>query len=103
MLKGKMPITKDLPFSWYETPNIHFFTIKDFQNLCKEMNIVIEKSIGLTSKGEQFDINKIQSYNTAIFLEPYLKYDNFILKNESIEKILYNINPNIKFIYYYLH
>ena len=33
MLKGKMPITKGLPYTWYETPNIHFFTIKDFQEL----------------------------------------------------------------------
>ena len=79
LLTGKMPVTDVLPFAWYETPNIHFFTIKDFQNLCKEMNIVIEKSIGLTSKEEQFDINNsLSSTNLftheAIFL---LSYKNF--------------------------
>ena len=42
LLSGKMPVTESLPFAWYDTPNIHFFTIKDFQNLCEEMNIVIE-------------------------------------------------------------
>ena len=56
MLTGKMPITKGLPYAWYETPNIHFFTIKDFQNLCKELNIVIEKSIALSRNGKQFEI-----------------------------------------------
>ena len=45
MLKGRMPITKGLPYSWYETPNIHFFTIKDFYELCRDLNIIIEKSI----------------------------------------------------------
>ena len=57
LLTGKMPITKGLPYAWYETPNIHFFTIKDFQNLCKELNIIIEKSIALTSNGKQFEIS----------------------------------------------
>ena len=50
LLLGKMPITEGLPYSWYDTPNIHFFTLKDFENLCKDMNIVIESSIGLTSR-----------------------------------------------------
>ena len=58
LFNGKMPITEGLPYSWYDTPNIHFFTLKDFENLCKEMNIVIEKSIGLTNSGKQFAINK---------------------------------------------
>ncbi len=79
MLFGKMPITKGLPYSWYETPNIHFFTIKDFQNLCKEMNIVIEKSIALNNLGKQSEISSgLSSANLltdeAIFL---LSYKNF--------------------------
>ncbi len=79
LLSGKMPVTESLPFAWYDTPNIHFFTIKDFQNLCEEMNIVIEKSIGLTSKGKQFPIKDNFSFanvftHEAIFL---LSYQNF--------------------------
>ena len=78
MLKGKMPITKGLPYTWYETPNIHFFTIKDFQELCRELNIVIEKSIGLTSNGKKFNIKEnsfgINFFTSeAIFL---LSYNN---------------------------
>lgn len=34
-LRGKMPVTKKLPYQWYDTPNIHFCTVADFQNLCK--------------------------------------------------------------------
>ena len=79
LISGRMPVTESLPYTWYDTPNIHFFTLKDFENLCKEMNIVIEKSIGLTNKGKQFSIQK--SFfpsniftSEAIFL---LSYKNF--------------------------
>lgn len=34
-LKGQMPVSKFLPDQWYDTPNIHFCTIKDFEILCK--------------------------------------------------------------------
>ena len=90
LLRGKMPITEGLPYTWYDTPNIHFFTLKDFENLCKEMNIVIEKSIGLTNKGKQFSINSsLFSPNLitheAIFL---LSYQNFEpIKIKSTNKI----------------
>lgn len=42
---GKMPMSKTLPYMWYNTPNIHFMTIKDFQVLCKEQNFKILKKI----------------------------------------------------------
>ena len=48
-IKGKMPLTKSLPDEWYNTPNIHFCTIKDFVLLCNERSIIIEKKIALTS------------------------------------------------------
>ena len=51
LFKGVSPVTPNLPYSWYESPNRHFFTLKDFQNLCKEMNIKILKEISLNSKG----------------------------------------------------
>ncbi len=85
MLQGKMPVTNNLPYSWYDTPNIHFFTIKDFQQLCKELNIIIEKSIGLTSTGKQFIIKEnsfgINLYTSeAIFLLSYKKYEPIKIK-----------------------
>ena len=87
LLTGKMPITKGLPYAWYETPNIHFFTIKDFQNLCKELNIIIEKSIALTVEGRQFEISSgISGANLftseAIFLLSYQNFKPIKIKSE---------------------
>ena len=86
LISGKMPVTESLPYTWYDTPNIHFFTIKDFLNLCNEMNIVIEKSIGLTSKGKQFDISEsVTGVNffthEAIFLLSYKNYEPIKIKS----------------------
>jgi len=44
LLKGKMPISSELPYSWFDTPNIHLFTYKDFVNLCKTKGIKIKKT-----------------------------------------------------------
>ncbi len=38
---GKMPVSKFMPYSWYDTPNIHFCTVKDFEALCRERNIKV--------------------------------------------------------------
>ena len=40
-LKGRMPVSDFLPYNWYDTPNIHFFTFQDFERLCKEKNIKV--------------------------------------------------------------
>ena len=45
---GKMPMTKTLPYSWHNTPNLHMCTIKDLFNYCDEKNINIKKVIGVT-------------------------------------------------------
>lgn len=39
--QGRMPVSKYLPYSWYDTPNIHFCTVRDFEKLCTEKNIRI--------------------------------------------------------------
>jgi len=44
---GKAPVTKGLPFSWYNSPNVHFLSLKDFENFCRKMNVTIEKKIPL--------------------------------------------------------
>lgn len=40
-LKGRMPVSEYLPYNWYDTPNIHFFTFQDFERLCREKNIKV--------------------------------------------------------------
>ena len=47
LLNGKMPVSKMLPFEWYNTPNIHLLTIRDFFEFTKKNNIKILKSIYL--------------------------------------------------------
>ena len=47
LLKGTMPITKTLPDEWYNTPNLHMCTIKDFVHFVKSRNIKIFKSIAV--------------------------------------------------------
>jgi methionine biosynthesis protein MetW len=39
--RGRMPVSKFMPYQWYDTPNIHFCTVKDFDNLCIEKNIKV--------------------------------------------------------------
>ncbi len=47
--QGVMPISKGLPYNWWESPNIHLFTYKDFQVLCESLNIQIEQSLFITN------------------------------------------------------
>jgi methionine biosynthesis protein MetW len=51
ILRGRMPITEDLPYSWYDTPNIHFCTVRDFVHLIDEVNARIEKAVALYGNG----------------------------------------------------
>ena len=97
LISGRMPVTESLPYTWYDTPNIHFFTIKDFLKLCGDMNIVVEKSIGLTSKGKQFSISESLTgvnffTHEAIFLLSYKNYAPIKIKSS---KKVFNKNSVI--------
>ena len=59
LIKGTMPITESLPNDWYNTPNIHMCTIKDFVKFSKIINFKIFKSLALTNK----NISNINSSN----------------------------------------
>ena len=50
LLKGTMPITETLPNEWYNTPNLHMCTIKDFFNFCSKKKIELYKSIALNGE-----------------------------------------------------
>lgn len=47
LLKGEMPVTEDLPYTWYDSPNIHFCTIRDFFDLCEKADVKIDKFVAL--------------------------------------------------------
>ena len=65
LVKGTMPITENLPNEWYNTPNLHMCTIKDFVNFCKKRKIKLHNSISLNGLKE----SPINSNN--------LNYQNF--------------------------
>ena len=50
LFRGTMPVTKKLPNNWYNTPNIHMCTIKDFVEFSKLINFKIFKSLALMNK-----------------------------------------------------
>ena len=50
IMQGNMPVSDELPYKWFETPNIHLCTIQDFDNLCIENKIKVEQRLILTDK-----------------------------------------------------
>ncbi len=48
---GRMPMTETLTYDWYDTPNIHLCTIRDFTDLCAGLGIAVERAISLNSRG----------------------------------------------------
>ena len=65
---GKMPVTKNLPNKWYNTPNLHMCTIKDLFKYCDNQNINIKKVIGLNED------------NTSLINRSNLELKNFFSK-----------------------
>jgi methionine biosynthesis protein MetW len=55
--KGRMPVTDNLPYSWYNTPNIHFCTIRDFVELCREVGAQMEKAVALNAGGKPMQVS----------------------------------------------
>lgn len=52
---GQMPVSKSLPYEWYNTPNVHLCTIHDFEALCKKHNIsIIERNVITDDKAISF-------------------------------------------------
>ena len=55
--KGRMPVTKNLSYSWYDTPNIHFCTIRDFVALTEAIDARIERAVALDSAGASVGVS----------------------------------------------
>ncbi len=50
---GRMPVTRNLPVSWYDTPNIHFCTIRDFVDLARDLDVTIERAVAFGPSGRR--------------------------------------------------
>ncbi len=57
LFKGTMPVTESLPHKWYNTPNLHMCTVKDFFNFCDNKKIKFIKSLAL-SQNKLLNISK---------------------------------------------
>ena len=70
---GRMPVTENLPHQWYETPNIHFCTIRDFVVLGREMNLHVERGVALSGDGRPLSLDPAGAFanllaEQAVFL-----------------------------------
>ena len=54
---GQMPLTDNLPDHWYDTPNIHLCTIKDFRGLCKDVGARVERAVALNAYGRKLGVS----------------------------------------------
>jgi methionine biosynthesis protein MetW len=72
LCRGRMPVTDVLPASWYETPNIHLCTIRDFSALCDELGITVERALSLDVSGRAVPLQSLRLANllgqSALFL-----------------------------------
>ena len=49
---GRMPVSEDLPYDWYDTPNVRFFTIVDFEALCDKLGIEVRERLAFDEAGQ---------------------------------------------------
>ncbi len=73
MFKGTMPVNELIPYQWYETPNIHFCSIRDFENLCRKLDLTIKEEVFLNGKksfhkifGQSFLANFFAEYGIFV-------------------------------------
>ncbi len=93
-LKGKMPVSKTIPYQWYNTPNIHFCSIKDFEELCVKRNFVVKNRTYLTNnrKLDNFVGNKI-------FANFFAEYGLFLITKNDVRlatesQLIFNKKPS---------
>ena len=75
LTKGTMPVTKTLPNDWYNTPNIHMCTIKDFVKFSKTINFKIYKSLALMNK----NVSNINNSNLS-FKNLFAEFGIFLIE-----------------------
>ena len=70
-IRGRMPVTNGLPYTWYNTPNIHLFTLKDFMEWCQENQVKVTQGFGLTDGQvhELTDQDNLSVEEALLFLE----------------------------------
>ncbi len=65
--QGKVPVTKELPYEWHDTPNLRFLSLKDFRHFCRNNKINIVKEIGILNERRVFFRPNLFA-NTGLYL-----------------------------------
>ena len=63
VLDGRMPVSEDLPYQWYDSPNVRFFTLLDFEALCAQMGLIIRERRVLDEQGNTVEANDDKELN----------------------------------------
>lgn len=62
-LEGRMPVSEDLPYQWYDSPNVRFFTLLDFEDLCEKMSLTILERSVLDESGKPVECSDNHDFN----------------------------------------
>jgi methionine biosynthesis protein MetW len=63
VLDGRMPVSEDLPYQWYDSPNVRFFTLLDFETLCEQMGLAIRERRVLDEHGKPVEAGDERELN----------------------------------------
>jgi len=63
VLDGRMPVSEDLPYQWYDSPNVRFFTLLDFEALCRQMGLIIRERSVLDEAGNRVEATDDKELN----------------------------------------
>ncbi len=66
LFSGRMPVTENLPETWYASPNAHLCTIKDFADLVKVVDAQVENAVAFNSAGTQLPIKRSRSLQNLL-------------------------------------
>lgn len=68
-LGGRVPVTHSLPYTWYETPNLHFLSIKDFHRFCRMEGLAVLEASYLGKRREIGFLPNLFAYNAILLVE----------------------------------
>lgn len=68
LMRGHMPESRELPFSWHDTPNLHHATLVDLEHFFAEQGLVIEHRVPLTETGRRLAVGRFSADRTANLL-----------------------------------
>ena len=75
LVTGRMPMSKDLPYPWYDTPNLHYTSLKDLEPLFKSLGLRIDRCIPLNERGEAHILGNLAA-NLVASSAVYLLHSN---------------------------